>query len=131
MERAIVLPFSVDSSGSILSSNDQKAIWQSRVVTAVMTEVGERVFRPQYGGTIKSSLFESDADAISTVANSVKDVFNKYLTSLVLNNVSGAIDQQEGVLSVTIDYTLPNKDKAQISFKTGVLDRTGKVIQEY
>jgi phage baseplate assembly protein W len=131
MERAIVLPFSVDSSGSILSSNDQKAIWQSRVVTAVMTEVGERVFRPQYGGHIKSSLFENDADAISTVANSVKDVFNKYLTFLVLNNVSGAIDQQEGVLSVTIDYTLPNREKAQVSFKTGVLDRTGKVIQEY
>jgi len=131
MERAIILPFSVDSSGSILSSNDQKAIWQSRVVTSVMTEIGERVFRPQYGGTVKSSLFETDSDAINTVASSVKDVFNKYLTSLVLNKVSGAIDQQEGVLSVTIDYTLPNRDKAQVSFKTGVLDRTGNVIQEY
>ena len=131
MERAIILPFSVDSSGSILSSNDQKAIWQSRVVTSVMTEIGERVFRPQYGGTVKSSLFETDSDAINTVASSVRDVFNKYLTSLVLNKVSGAIDQQEGVLSVTIDYTLPNRDKAQVSFKTGVLDRTGNVIQEY
>jgi len=131
MERAIILPFSVDSSGSILSSNDQKAIWQSRVVTSVMTEIGERVFRPQYGGTVKSSLFETDSDAINTVASSVKDVFNKYLTSLVLNKVSGAIDQQEGVLSVTIDYTLPNREKAQVSFKTGVLDRTGNVIQEY
>jgi len=131
MERAIILPFSVDSSGSILSSNDQKAIWQSRVVTAVMTEIGERVFRPQYGGTVKSSLFETDSDAINTVASSVRDVFNKYLTSLVLNKVSGAIDQQEGVLSVTIDYTLPNREKAQVSFKTGVLDRTGNVIQEY
>ena len=131
MERAIILPFSVDSSGSITSSSDQKAIWQSRVVTAVMTEIGERVFRPEYGGTIKSALFENYSDAISTVANSVKDVFNKYLTSLILINVSGAIDQQEGVISVTIDYTLPNKDKAQVSFKTGVLDRTGNVIQEY
>lgn len=131
MERAIILPFSVDASGSILSSNDQKQIWQSRVVTAVMTELGERVFRPNYGGTIKSSLFENDADASTIIAGSVKDVFNKYLVNLVLINVSTSIDQQEGVLSVTIDYALPNKDKAQVSFKTGVIDRTGNVIQEY
>jgi hypothetical protein len=131
MERAIILPFSVDASGSILSSNNQKQIWQSRVTAAVMTEIGERVFRPTYGGTIKSSLFESDADASSIIANSVKDVFNKHLASLVLLNVSASIDQQEGLLSVTIDYALPNKDKAQVSFKTGTLDRTGKVTQEY
>jgi phage baseplate assembly protein W len=131
MERAIILPFSVDASGSILSSNNQKQIWQSRVTTAVMTEIGERVFRPTYGGTIKSSLFESDADASSIISNSVKDVFNKYLVGLVLLNVSASIDQQEGLLSVTIDYALPNKDKAQVSFKTGTLDRTGKVTQEY
>jgi phage baseplate assembly protein W len=131
MERAIILPFSVDASGSILSSNDQKQIWQSRVTTAVMTEIGERVFRPTYGGTVKSSLFESEADASSIISNSIKDVFNKYLTGLSLLNVSASIDRQQGVLSVTIDYALPNKDKAQVSFKTGTLDRTGKVIQEY
>ena len=131
MERAIILPFSVDASGSILSSNDQKQIWQSRVTAAVMTEIGERVFLPNYGGTIKSALFESDADAAISIADSVKAVFNRYLTNLVLNNVSTNINQQEGVLSVTIDYALPNKDKAQVSFKTGVFDRTGNVIQEY
>ena len=131
MERAIILPFSVDASGSILSSSDQRQIWQSRVTTAVMTEIGERVFRPTYGGTVKSALFESSADASNIIISSIKDVFNKYLTKLVLTNVSASIDQQEGLLSVTIDYALPNKDKAQVSFKTGILNRTGNVIQEY
>jgi phage baseplate assembly protein W len=131
MERAIILPFSVNASGSILSSSDQKEIFQSRVVSAVMTEIGERVFRPTYGGTVKTALFESEADASSIVSNSIKDVFNKYLGNLSLLNVLTSIDQQQGILSVTIDYALPNKDKAQVSFKTGTLDRTGKVIQEY
>jgi phage baseplate assembly protein W len=131
MERAIILPFSVDASGSILSSNDQHKIWQSRVITAVMTELGERVFRPNYGGTVKSALFENSTDASNMVVSSVKDVFNKYLTKLVLIDVLSSIDQQEGLLSVTIDYALPNKDKAQVSFKTGILNRTGNVIQEY
>ena len=51
MERTIILPFSVDDSGAILSSNDPKKIWQSRVIAAVMTQFGERVQR-LYGLTI-------------------------------------------------------------------------------
>jgi phage baseplate assembly protein W len=131
MERAIVLPFSVDSSGSILSSNDQRVIWQSRVISAVMTEIGERVFRPQYGGRIKSSLFQAESDATRIANESVAEVFTNFLPALVLNNVSATMDEQEGTLSLTINYTLPNKDKGQVSLKTGTLNRSGDIIQEY
>jgi phage baseplate assembly protein W len=131
MERAIVLPFSVDSSGSILSSNDQRVIWQSRVISAVMTEIGERVFRPQYGGRIKSSLFQAESDATRIVNESVAEVFTNFLPALVLNNVSATMDEQEGTLSLTISYTIPNKDKGQVSLKTGTLNRSGDIIQEY
>jgi len=131
MERSIVLPFSIDGSGSILSSSDPRVIWQSRVTAAVMTEVGERLFRPEYGGNIKDSLFQNQEDAINIAGASVREVFTKYLKSLVLDNVSAIINQQEGVLSITIDYTLPNKEKVQTTLKTGTLTRSGDVIQEY
>ena len=131
MERAIVLPFSIDDSGSILSSNDQRVIWQSRVTAAVMTEIGERVFRPQYGGTLKESLFQNEAEAIKTATDSVTAVFSTFLKALVLKNVSAIMDEQEGTLSLTISYTLPNKENGQVSLKTGTLTRSGDVIQEY
>lgn len=131
VERAIILPFSVDDSGSILSSNNQATIWQSRVIAAVMTEMGERLFRPDFGGTIKDSLFQSSIDAESMVQESVVSVFSKFLNSLVLDKVTPSIDQQSGVLSITIDYTLPNQDKAQAVLTTATLTRSGDVIQEY
>lgn len=131
MERAIVLPFSIDDSGSILSSNDQRVIWQSRVTAAVMTEIGERVFRPQYGGTLKESLFQNEAEAIKTATDSVTAVFSTFLKALVLKNVSAIMDEQEGTLSLTISYTLPNKENGQVFLKTGTLNRSGDVIQEY
>jgi len=131
MERAIVLPFSIDDSGSILSSNDQRVIWQSRVTAAVMTEIGERVFRPQYGGTLKESLFQNEAEAIKTATDSVTAVFSTFLKALVLKNVSAIMNEQEGTLSLTISYTLPNKENGQVSLKTGTLNRSGDVIQEY
>jgi hypothetical protein len=131
MERAIILPFSLDSSGSILSSSDQRAIWQSRVTSAVMTEVGERVFRPEYGGRIKTSLFENSVDAKNLIEASIQGVFKNYLQYLVLNNVRSSMDAQTGVLSVTLDYTLPNKENAQVSLRIGTLNRSGDIIQEY
>jgi phage baseplate assembly protein W len=131
MERAIILPFSIDASGSILSSNDQRAIWQSRVVSAVLTEIGERVFRPEYGGNIKDALFQSETDAINIAAASVREVFGLYLKALVLNDVQATLNQQDGTLSLTIDYTLPNQEKAQAVLKTGTLNRSGDVIQEF
>jgi len=131
MERAIILPFSIDASGSILSSNDQRAIWQSRVVSAVLTELGERVFRPEYGGNIKDALFQSEVDAVNIAAASVREVFGLYLKALVLNDVRATLNQQDGTLSLTIDYTLPNQEKAQAVLKTGTLNRSGDVIQEF
>ena len=130
-ERSIVLPFSVDDSGSILSSSDQRVIWQTRVTAAVMTQIGERVFRPEYGGNIKRSLFETDVNAQNIAEASVREVFTKFLTSLVLDNVSSAIDPQEGTLSITINYTLPNQDKGQVQLTTGALTRSGDVTLEY
>jgi phage baseplate assembly protein W len=131
MERAIILPFSVDSSGSILSSSDQRLIWQSRVTAAVLTEIGERVFRPEYGGSIRSSLFHPDNEAATIAAASIREVFGHYLKPLTLNDVTATLNQQDGVISLTIDYTLPNREKVQLSLKTGTLNRSGEVIQEF
>lgn len=131
VERAITLPFSIDETGSISSSNDQAKIWQSRVTAVVMTEVGERIFRPQWGGNVKDSLFQPTPDALLSAEASVRESFNKYLPNLVLNNVSSAIDQQEGVLSLTINYTLPSQAKAQVVLTTAALTRSGDITQEY
>jgi hypothetical protein len=131
MERAIVLPFSIDASGSILSSADPTKIWQSRVIAAVMTQLGERVFRPQYGGTIKSALFENSAGADAVIKKSVKNTFSAFLKTLKLKDIVTSMDSQLGTISVTIYYQLPNGQLDQVSLKTGVLTLSGDVIQEY
>jgi phage baseplate assembly protein W len=131
MERAIILPFSLDASGSILSSSNPSRIWQSRVIAAVMTHVGERVFRPQYGGTIKASLFENSDAAITLAVRSIESTFTAYLKSLKLKDIKTSMDSQSGTLSVTIYYQLPNGELDQVSLKSGLLTRSGDVIQEY
>lgn len=131
MERAIVLPFSIDESGSIYSSSDPKQIWQSRVIAAVMTHIGERVFRPRYGGTIKSSVFENSNIASEIVKNSVTTVFASFLKELTLGQVETVMDSQYSLLNVTIYYTLPNGEQDNVTVKTGIVTRSGEITQEY
>lgn len=131
MERAITLPFSVDESGSILSSNNQSRIWQSRVIAAVMTELGERVFRPQYGGTINSALFENSDSADTSIRQSIQATFSSFLKTLTLGDITTAMDSQLGTIGVTIYYKLPSGEEDQVSLTTGLLTRSGDVIQEY
>ena len=130
-ERAIILPFSVDGNGSILSSNTQAVIWQSRVSSVVLTGFGERVFRPQYGSAVRDAVFLTDVDAAELVTSNVSEAFSRYLPDLVFNNVISTIDQQKGTLSLTISYTLPNQSQGQVRLTTGVLTRAGEIIQEF
>ena len=130
MERAIILPFTIDESGSINSSNDPKKIWQSRVIACVMTSVGERVHRPMYGGDIKSALFATETDAAAIIDESVRNSFVEHLPSLKLNSITTSMDTETGELSATIYYTLPSGEQSNAVLKTGFLTRSGELIQE-
>lgn len=135
MERAISLPFSIDASGAVSSTNNQRKLWQDRVISAVMTNLGERVMRPGYGTVIKSMIFETEGIAVSMIKNSVEKAFSSYLPSLQLQNVNPVMDPQLGVLTVTIEYNLPNGEFDQvlldaIPVKSGYINISGDIIQE-
>ena len=130
MERAITLPFSINESGGISSSSDPRLIWQSRVTAAVLTELGERVMRPTFGGRIQSSVFETPNSAAIAIKSSVQETFGSYLQDLILNSVNSTMDPQLGTLNVTIDYTLPSGQKDQLTVKTASLTRSGDITQE-
>lgn len=130
MERAIVIPFSIDESGAIASSNDPHRIWQSRVIACVMTNLGERVHRPSYGGAIQEALFSTQTEAADIVRNSVSISFSEHLPQLSLTSVSTSMDINTGELSATIYYALPSGDLSEATLKTGFLTRSGEIIQE-
>ena len=130
MERAMTLPFSIDESGSIASSNDPRKIWQTRVIACVMTSIGERLHRPSYGGSIQSTLFSNIDEASYVINESVQNSFGEHLPTLSLNSVSTSMDTTTGTLSATIYYTLPSGDVDEAVLQTGLLTRSGELIQE-
>lgn len=129
-ERAISMPFSIDSSGGVGYSDKLEKIWQDRVLLSVMTALGERVMKPNFGGTVPSALFENVNDAITLIRQSVQVTFATWLKPLTLLSVSGSVGN-DSVLLVEIFYNLRESSQEQsVTIKTAILSRSGDIILE-
>lgn len=129
-ERAITMPFALDNAGGIAYTESLEKIWQDRVLLAVMTNLGDRVMRPTFGGTIGAALFENVNDAIILIRQSVQVTFGKWLDQLTLLSVAGSIGS-DNYLIIEIFYNLKNSSQEQsVTIKTAILSRSGDIILE-
>ena len=130
-ERAMSLPFSFDSSGSVSYTTDEKKIWQDRVVLVVMTRLHERVMRPTFGSEASNSLFENTSSASGLLKDTIATAFSNWLKDLILTDVSVYTDTTDGFLVAEIFYKYnPVENEQSVKIKTAILSRTGDVILE-
>lgn len=130
-ERAISLPFSFDSSGSVAYTTDEKKIWQDRIVLVVMSRLGARVMRPTFGSKAPDAAFESQQTAESSIRQAIEVGFAQWLKPLTLTQVIVAVDPTDGYLVATVQYKYEKeKNEQSIKIKTAILSRSGEVILE-
>lgn len=130
-QSVISLPFSFDASGGVSYTQDDKKIWQDRILLAVMTSLGERVMRPGYGTLVNAGSFEVNDDAMALIKQEISGAFAKALPSLTLSDVVGSIDPTDGTLSLNIIYKYGISTTTEsLIVKTGTFNRTGDVIME-
>jgi phage baseplate assembly protein W len=131
----IALPFSFNASGSVNVTNADEKVWSDRVITAVMTRIGERVMRPKYGSNVVATIFENESEASSIVRREVPAIFATWLPELTLLAVTAKIENNEladNTLAISIEYLLPNKQKGITTTRVhlGTFTQTGLLIEE-
>jgi phage baseplate assembly protein W len=130
-QRAIALPFSFDTAGSVAYVEDEKKIWQDRVVLVCMTNLNERIMRPTFGTSVASTLFENVNDSISLIQQTIGGAFTKFLPALSLQKVNGSVDPVDGNIVIEVFYRYNDKDTQQsVKIKTGLFSRSGDLIVE-
>lgn len=107
-EKTIALPFSIDQYGKVSETSEQTKIWADRVRSVVGTTIRERVMRPEFGGTIAFTVFESQEKAEEAIKTDVSEVFDAQLSLLRLDAVTVSLDETTGTITVEIIYGLPN-----------------------
>jgi phage baseplate assembly protein W len=135
MSKVIELPFSIDSSGAVATTEDTAKMWQDRVVSAVMTRFNERIMNPNYGSSAASTTFFNLTEAAGMLQESVGKAFSDHLQPLTLQSVEVYEDvvDEDGILSVSISFSYPkllSQTSTNLIIKTQYLSRAGEVLLE-
>jgi hypothetical protein len=111
LERAISLPFTVATNGSIASTSTEEKLWQDKIVSALMTRKSERVRRNQYGTSINAVALDNLSVAKEEIQKEVSDVFRILLSPLTLASVTLDNSEDSSTLNVLISYWLPSYNR--------------------
>ena len=129
-EKAIALPFSINSFGRVTDTTEMSKIWADRVRSVIGTALRERVMLPDFGTDIPSSVFETTEEADSQVQTEVIRAFNEQLSALTLDEVTSTFDEFTGVMNVDITYALPNDEVINTSIGLVSLAGTAPIYEE-
>ena len=129
-EKAIALPFSINSFGRVTDTTEMSKIWADRVRSVIGTALRERVMLPDFGTDIPSSVFETTEEADSQIQTEVIRAFNEQLSALTLDEVSSTFDEFTGVMNVDITYALPNDEVVNTSIGLVSIAGTAPVYEE-
>lgn len=129
-EKAISLPFSIDSYGGVSFTTEQSKIWADRVRSVLGTMLRERLMRPDFGTVIPYSLFNGETSATEEVKTEVNKAFNAQLQLLTLEKVNVSMDEYTRVMSVEVVYALPNNEIESTVVGLVLVDGANPLYQE-
>ena len=129
-EKAIALPFSINSFGRVTDTTEMSKIWADRVRSVIGTALRERVMLPDFGTDIPSSVFETTEEADSQIQTEVIRAFYEQLSALTLDEVTSTFDEFTGVMNVDITYALPNDEVINTSIGLVSLAGTAPIYEE-
>lgn len=124
------IPFSFNKVGKVSTFTDERDLWRTRVHLVILTRFGERLMRPSFGTDLASTVFENEEAATEIAIKTISIAFNKWLPGLKLIEVAPQYDINSGSLNINIRYKLPSGDTDEQLVSTGMLTRSGDLIQE-
>ena len=130
-QSVISVPFSFNASGGISYTQDEKKIWQDRVLLVVMTTLKERIMRPTFGTSVSTAAFQPEEDALALIKQQINIAFSTWLTSLTLVDVVSTVEPSEGTIYIDIVYKYGISKQAEtVTVKTALFNRVGELITE-
>ena len=130
-QSAISLPFSFDSNGAVAHTEDDRKIWQDRVMIVVLTYISERVMRPTFGTRVKEATFENLPSSNQLIEAEVSAAFASFLPELTLIETKPTINPDNGILEIEIVYKYGQSLAPEtVVVRTATFSRAGELIKE-
>jgi uncharacterized protein len=104
--RVMRYPFQMTSLGMVNESSDYAQVVRGQIIDALMTNMGERVFRPRYGCDIQAMLFDpSDELNRTDAAGQIKRRLEQLVPRAIIRSVTFTpYDPEPGYVTINVVY---------------------------
>ena len=96
---------------STITSKDQI---KSNLINYVLTNKGERLYDPNFGGDIRRAIFEANDDSVfDDIADRLEDEILLYVPNIILQSIIIKRDPDNNLVNIAINYQL-NQQNQQV-----------------
>jgi phage baseplate assembly protein W len=96
---------------------------KSNLINYILTNKGERLFDPTFGGDLRASLFEPDT-AFDSVAARLENEIYSYVPNIIIRDITIRRQSDNNLVNISLDYSISNQpDTLVISVDTNTLSQ--------
>ena len=134
---AISYPFTLDSIGVLISTDNVAKVYLDRLLTLFSTEIGSRPMQPEYGINLQRFLFENETINVGGINNSlgksldaaIRSAVSIWIPDIKVESITYGTPNFEGIATVAIMVRLPNDTTATLDVTTALFLNTGTVTK--
>jgi len=82
---------------------------KSNLINYILTNKGERLFNPTFGGDLRASLFNPDS-SFDGIAASLEQEIYAYVPNIIIRNIAVKKFSDENIVNIVLDYSINNQD---------------------
>ena len=82
---------------------------KSNLINYILTNKGERLFNPTFGGDLRASLFNPDS-SFDGIAASLEQEIYAYVPNIIIRNIAIKKFSDENAVNIILDYSINNQD---------------------
>jgi phage baseplate assembly protein W len=96
---------------------------KSNLINYILTNKGERLFDPTFGGDLRASLFEPDTSFDSVAARLENEIY-AYIPNIIIRDITINRVSDNNLVNISLDYSISNQpDNLVISVETNTLSQ--------
>jgi phage baseplate assembly protein W len=107
--KAIGFGFPINGDAVFVPTYQTRDQIKANIVNYILTNKGERVFNPEFGGNLRNLIFEGiDEATLDEIQNRIQNSISVYFPQVIVNQIQFNTQPDENTINFTLTYQIIN-----------------------
>jgi phage baseplate assembly protein W len=107
--KAIGFGFPINGNAVFVPTYQTRDQIKANIVNYILTNKGERVFNPEFGGNLRNLIFEGiDEATLDEIQNRIQNSISVYFPQVIVNQIQFNTQPDENTINFTLTYQIIN-----------------------